>query len=244
MKPLHTWVYCISLLLTTFIASGQDFNSDTSELETIDSLAIKSKIPLGLRVGADLFRIVRSQVDENYQGFEAVADFQIKKNVFIAAEVGNESLTKQVEKVNFTTQGTYFKIGFDLNMFENWEGMDNVILIGLRLASSSHSQFLNSYTLLDRTSFWEDPETLTSTGFATGERQNLNAYWLEVISGFKVEIIKNVYLGLSLRVNRLLKDKIPDNFDNIHIPGFNKKTEENKFGASFNYTLTYRIPFR
>ncbi|MGI9540645.1 MAG: DUF6048 family protein, partial [Flavobacteriaceae bacterium] len=26
-------------------------------------------------------------------------------------------------------------------------------------------------------------------------------------------------------------------------PGFNQKTDENKFGASFNYTLTYNIPF-
>ena len=50
-------------------------------------------------------------------------------------------------------------------------------------------------------------------------------------------------MGLSLRLNRLLSDKVPENFDNIYIPGFNKKTEDNKFGAGFNYTLTYSIPF-
>jgi hypothetical protein len=49
-------------------------------------------------------------------------------------------------------------------------------------------------------------------------------------------------MGISLRLNRLLGDKIPENFDNVYIPGFNKKTEENKFGAGFNYTLTYSIP--
>ena len=49
--------------------------------------------------------------------------------------------------------------------------------------------------------------------------------------------------GLSLRLNRLLSDSIPDNFDNIFIPGFNQKTDENKFGGGFNYTLTYNIPF-
>ena len=86
--------------------------------------------------------------------------------------------------------------------------------------------------------------TITSSGFATGERSNLNAFWLEVIAGFKVEVVNNIYLGLSLRLNRLISDTVPDNFDNIHIPGFNKKTEDNKFGASFNYTLTYNIPFK
>ena len=49
-------------------------------------------------------------------------------------------------------------------------------------------------------------------------------------------------MGLSLRLNRLLNDKIPENFDNIYIPGFYKKTENNNFGAGFNYTLTYRLP--
>ena len=39
----------------------------------------------------------------------------------------------------------------------------------------------------------------------------------------------------------LLNDKIPSNFDNIYIPGFNKKTQDNVFGAGFNYTLTYNF---
>ena len=51
-------------------------------------------------------------------------------------------------------------------------------------------------------------------------------------------------MGLNLKVNRLLSQDKPDNFNNLYIPGFNKKTEENKFGAGFNYTITYRIPFK
>jgi len=58
-----------------------------------------------------------------------------------------------------------------------------------------------------------------------------------------VQLLKNIYMGLSLRLNRLLNDKLPENFDNIYIPGFNKKTEDNIFGAGFNYTLTYSLPF-
>jgi len=61
--------------------------------------------------------------------------------------------------------------------------------------------------------------------------------------GTKVQVLKNVYLGFSARMHVLISDKIPENFDNIYIPGFNKKTTDNKFGASFNYSLTYSIPF-
>ena len=245
MKLLRTWVFYISLLTGAHSVSGQEVAvADSLQTVVLDSLDIKQKTPISLRFGADLYRIIRSRASDDYQGFEAVADLRIRENLFIAAEVGNEEINKQFEQVNFTTKGNYYKVGFDLNMYDNWEGMDNHVILGLRLASSSHSQFLNSYTLLDRAPFWQDTETEITSGFATGERSNLNAFWLEIITGFKVKLLNNIYLGLSLRLNRLISDTVPDNFDNIHIPGFNKKTEENKFGASFNYTLTYRIPFQ
>jgi hypothetical protein len=244
MKLLRTWVFCSSLLLGVLLVNGQETETLGTDLEVADSLEVKEKIPLSLRFGADLYRLIRSQSSDDFQGFEAVADLRIKKDLFIAAEVGSVEITEQSEQINLTTKGTYYKIGFDYNMYDNWEGMDNHVVLGLRLASSSHSQFVNAYTLLDRTPFWQDPETKISSGYATGERPNLNAFWLEFVAGFKVQVINNIYLGLSLRLNRLLSDTVPENFDNIYIPGFNKKTEDNKFGASFNYTLTYRIPFR
>ena len=213
-------------------------------LNQSDSLDLKEKPPFSFRFGVDLFRIIKSQASNDFQGFEAVADLRISEDFYIAAEVGNEKVTKQVEQVNFTTNGTYYKIGFDFNMFDNWKGMNNQVVLGLRLASSSHNQFLNSYTLLNRNPFWEDPGTKINSAFSTGERPNLNAFWMEFVAGFKVQLIHNIYFGLSLRLNRLLRDAEPENFDNIYIPGFNKKTEENKFGAGFNYTITYKIPFK
>ena len=33
-------------------------------------------------------------------------------------------------------------------------------------------------------------------------------------------------MGFSLRLNRLMSDIRPDNFDNLYIPGFNKKTDD------------------
>jgi hypothetical protein len=67
---------------------------------------------------------------------------------------------------------------------------------------------------------------------------------LRSVAGLKVETFKNVYLGFSLRLNKLLSDSEPDNFDTLFIPGFNKVTDDNTFGSGFNYTLTYSIPLR
>ena len=101
--------------------------------------------------GIDLYRITLSQISDDFKGFEAVGDLKVGKDLFIAMEIGSLETTKQVEQLNFTSSGNYLKLGFDYNMLENMEGMNNHITLGLRLASSKHKYFLNSYTILDRT---------------------------------------------------------------------------------------------
>jgi hypothetical protein len=244
MRKQHTWAFCISFLCFSLSGFGQV--NDKEELQptvTLDTLKQKEKTPLSLRFGADLYRLTRSQFSDEYNGFEFVTDLRIRKKMFLALEIGNETITKQSEQVNFTTRGSYYKVGFDYNMYENWKGMNNHVHLGVRIASSNHSHILNAYTLLDRTPFWPNFDEAVNTGFATGERSNLNAQWFEVVAGFKVELLSNIYMGLSLRLSRLLNYEKPENFDAVYIPGFNQKTDENKFGASFNYTLTYNIPF-
>ena len=54
----------------------------------------------------------------------------------------------------------------------------------------------------------------------------------------------NIYLGLNLRLNRLLSNSSPNNFTNLYIPGFNKVTDDNSWGSGFNYTLTYSLPLK
>ena len=57
----------------------------------------------------------------------------------------------------------------------------------------------------------------------------------------KTEIFKNAFLGFSLRINHLVANEKPENFDNLYIPGFNR-TYNGKFGVGFNYTASYLIP--
>jgi hypothetical protein len=59
-----------------------------------------------------------------------------------------------------------------------------------------------------------------------------------------VELLPNFYAGISLRMHALLSNKQPQDFGNLYAPGFNRITDDNKFGGSINYTLTYSLPFR
>jgi hypothetical protein len=69
----------------------------------------------------------------------------------------------------------------------------------------------------------------------------LSAQWLEVVVGMKAEVLKNIYVGFSVRMNKILTNSKPENFDNLYIPGFNR-TYNGDFGVGFNYTVSYFLP--
>lgn len=227
MKHMLKYIFSLVFLLCFSIESdAQDKAKDT----------IKIPQRYGLRIGVDLHRLTKSLYDDNYKGIELVGDYRITKKFYIAGELGNEDKTTVDDNVNFTTKGTYFKVGFDYNAYENWLDMENMIFIGMRAGVGSFSQKLNSYNIYQAGNFY-------GTNTIPGEEYSgLSASWLEVVSGLKAEVINNLYVGFSLRLNYLMSNKEPDVFANLYIPGFNKTYENSKFGAGFNYTISYFIP--
>jgi hypothetical protein len=96
---------------------------------------------------------------------------------------------------------------------------------------------LNSYKIYNANPYFGEAPIL-----ASGDKFNgLTASWIEVVAGVKAKVINNVYLGFSLRLNRLVSNYKPTNFDNLYIPGFNR-TYDGDFGVGVNYTITYFIP--
>ena len=55
------------------------------------------------------------------------------------------------------------------------------------------------------------------------------------------QVFNNIFIGFSFRLNRMVSQKLPDNFDNLYIPGFNR-TYNGDFGVGFNYTVSYFLP--
>ena len=200
-----------------------------------DSIPIK-KERYGLRLGVDLFKLTRMLYEEDYRGIELVGDYRLTRKHYLAAEIGNEEKTVDDDQLNFTTNGTYLKVGFDYNTYENWLNMENIISIGLRYGVSSFSQTLNNFEIYNPNNYFEEILLLP------GEKYNgLTAQWIEVIAGTKVKVINNVFVGFNFSLKYLVSQKVPDNFDNLYIPGFNR-TYDGKFGVGFNYTISYFIP--
>ena len=237
MKKRQTYLFIISLI----IPSSMVFSQAESELN--DSLTIKDKLLNinKIRLGIDIFKPIKSSSDGDNLNYEIVGDLQITENLYLAAEYGLTDRLIEDENINFNSNGSFLRFGFDYNMFKNWVGMDNSIFLGLRYGTSNFSNKIESYNVRNSDAYFSN---FVDNNYQTIDHSNLTGNWLEIVAGVKVETFNNVYLGFSLRLNKLLSTQKPENFDNLYIPGFNKVTDDNTFGSGFNYTLTYSIPLR
>ena len=199
-----------------------------------DTIYVKNKY--GIRAGIDLSKQIR-MLTEEYSGLSLYGDIKIKERLFIVAELGNDQKTIETENINSKLSGSYMKAGFNYNLYNNLPGLNNEIYIGLRYSQSLFKNELIDYSIYNKDRFWNDQRI-----FEYKEFDNLKSSWIEFVVGFNSEIKNNLFMGLSLRLNRMLKQDIPENFTNLFIPGFNKVTENNNFGTGITYSIIYQIP--
>ena len=199
-----------------------------------DTIYVKNKY--GIRAGIDLSKQIR-MLTEEYSGLSLYGDIKIKERLFIVAELGNDQKTIETENINSKLSGSYIKTGFNYNLYNNLPGLNNEIYVGLRYSQSLFKNELIDYSIYNKDRFWNDQRIIEYKEF-----DNLKSSWIEFVVGFNSEIKNNLFMGLSLRLNRMLKQDIPENFTNLFIPGFNKVTENNNFGTGFTYSIIYQIP--
>ena len=199
-----------------------------------DTIYVKNKY--GIRAGIDLSKQIR-MLTEEYSGLSLYGDIKIKERLFIVAELGNDQRTIETENINSKLSGSYIKTGFNYNLYNNLPGLNNEIYVGLRYSQSLFKNELIDYSIYNKDRFWNDQRILEYKEF-----DNLKSSWIEFVVGFNSEIKNNLFMGLSLRLNRMLKQDTPENFTNLFIPGFNKVTENNNFGTGITYSIIYQIP--
>lgn len=204
----------------------------------IDS--VSNEIRYGIRLGVDMSKPIRMLIEPDYKGLELVADYRLTKDIYVAAELGNETKVVNKDAVHFKASGTYLKLGLDYNVFNNWEGMDNLIVVGFRYGFSQHEQNLLGYTIRNMNQYWSENNDVVLE--SPQNFSGLNGHWIELQIGIKAELVRNVYMGISIQMHRLLADKDPKNFENLFIPGFNKVLTDNPYGAGLNYTISYQLP--
>jgi hypothetical protein len=232
MNQQHILKYFISSLLIFFV---HFINAQEAGMAQ-DSATYKQAY--GLRLGFDISRPIIQTIQKQDIGVELTGDYRVADSWYVASEIGYESEPGTEDYLSFHTKGSYAKIGFNYNAYENWQGMSNEVYLGLRYGFGVFSQELNDLTIIDLDNYFGDYTAEPGTTF-----DGLTAHWFEIHFGLKVEVFHNLYLTTGIQFKKLLKDDKPDGFANLYIPGF-QKVLLNNAGVGFNYTISYLIPFK
>ncbi|WP_439129112.1 DUF6048 family protein [Polaribacter sp.] len=234
--------YFISLFMVFVIAEVYAQEQPKDSLITKEKDSIIYKTNYGIRLGVDISKPIKAVFDGAYAGFEIVGDYRIKKNLYIAAELGyEEETTAEFMVSNSTAKGNYIRLGINYNAYKNWLDMNNEIFVGYRYGFALFDQTLNSYTpnVSDAENGNYFPAVTVSSPIT---ETNLNAHWSEIMLGVKAETLKNIFVSFSISYKILMSVKDQNNFKTLYAPGFNRIFESNT-GFGFNYTISYLIPF-
>ena len=237
MKPmLKYFINSFCFLWISSVSFAQNETIDTSNKTSTDSIIFQDKY--GLRFGVDLSKFGRTAFETDYSGFEVNADYRLGRRLYVAGELGFEEKTTKTDYLDSSAKGNYFKAGIDYNLYNNWLGMENLIISGLRFGLSSFSQTRDRYTIYDTNSqTWTQIQNNESVEFS-----NLTAAWVELIFGLKAELFNNLFLGFNVQLKARISEKSPGNFENLYIPGFGRTYDSSKVGTGFSYTLSYLLP--
>ena len=168
-------------------------------------------------------------VKDKYYSTELSLTINLKNRFLpvVEAGIGHADMVSHLYSIAYRTRAPYYRVGMDYNMqYKN--GKPNYIYLGGRVGYTSFDYSVDAPSLVDPV--WG--------GEVSAQFSDLpcRAVWLEAVGGVRAEIVKNFYMGWSLRYKYPLYTGPVTNGGPWYIPGYGTG-KQSAFGAT--YTLSY-----
>jgi hypothetical protein len=174
-------------------------------------------------------------VEPDQLALAAWADYEVMPAIYATAEIGRLEVERNQDIFDYSSSGYYAKIGADYNFLQqklSSIAQYDMIYGGLRFAGAQYAHQANNVVIQD--DFW---------GSYPGQGRpeyTMNAVWTELVAGLRVEALKNLFLGWSIRAQLMLHKQKDSQLDTWMIPGFGKAKQSTSLSAT--YSISYRIP--
>ncbi len=186
----------------------------------------------GIRFGIDLVPFIGYFLTPPQKGLDFSVDAEFRDGWFAVAEGGYLNYDKAEVDYFYHNEGRYLKVGVDHNFIARKPGENDIIFWGLRLATGVFTNSADPVVI--RNGYWGDHNT--SMGPVTRR-----PFWTEMTAGIRVELFKNFFMGWNVRGRFLLHFRDSD-LPPFIVPGYGYAGKS--FSIGFNYTLSYRIPYK
>jgi hypothetical protein len=219
-----------SLLLCLLVQIS--FAQEEKKPDTVKVPAPKIKFyPRSVRVGTDLISLIKSQTDKSFSGWEINGDVDCGK-YYPAVDYGHWARSYTLPNGgDYQNSGNYWRVGIDANLLLK-DPDRNMFFFGLRYA---HSSFSESATIVTVDPYFGETRTHLNNSAVT-------ASWGELITGLRVKIFSNFWLGYTARMKFGPNVKGATQMTTYDIPGYGLYEEGIYWG--FNYQAFWSIPIK
>ncbi len=240
MKVKKSTFFCFIVLISLFGLNLSAQETDSSRFQAkIDEPfeldkpeKIRPVIEHDLRIGIDVHNYILGAITPIRTGLDLLVEYNITSNIFVVVEGGYNYFKRENVRITYISKGNYIRTGIDYNLRKATAANDrDMYFIGFRYGFSNFNQEVPEYVLVN--GYWGN-----STGSMSAE--DGYAHWAEVLTGFKVEVIKNWYLGMSVRLKFFLKRSKNAIEPVQYVPGYARNY--NSGVMDFNYSISYNIP--
>ncbi len=224
------YILSLSLILATTLTWAQKTDEELSKEEK----KLANRGNPGLAVGIDLAPFITHFFADERFGVEANARLTLNRKWQVAAELGYENVDINNTKMEYTSNGSFIRAGVDYNVFKVEEiGNNDNILLGVRYGIAVQEHDCPRYTIEE--GYWGPANG--SIGTST-----VGSHWAEFVFGLRSEVLKNIYMGWSVRVRSIINVGKDNELEPYSIPGYGRR--DRPTNLSFTYTLEYQIPFK
>jgi len=189
----------------------------------------------GFTVHVDLASLITSSLTNNViYSTEGGIQMDLKHKIFPTIELGIAGANKSTSiNSGFKTNGVFERIGVDFNLRKkkpDSKPTNNLFIAGIRLGMSHYNYSVTN--LIIANDYWGDSQPLNFLD------QSTTKIWYEIVIGVQVEVLKNFYMGWSIRKKNLITQDILGQVAPWYIPGFGQNNGSN---WGFNYALGYHF---
>jgi hypothetical protein len=184
----------------------------------------------GIRIGCDVSRFGLPFFQKGRTATEFSIDTELKRNFTPTFETGFENSKINNDRITYSSNGIYGRIGFDYNILKHEDPTNrHSFFVGIRYGFAASKQ---QTTWNIEGDYWGKTPNGSSSDI-------IGTHWMELVVGLKVEVLKNFFLGWSLRERILFSSTSVENYA-LAIPGYGNGGKSSNLGM--NYSLYYSIP--
>lgn len=230
-------IFLLFTSLSFFLFFSQEKNVEEKSVKINTKELVKDKksdkSKSDFFIGIDIFNPIYGLLTDK-KGYEARLSYQKKFNWAYVIEIGTEQNVYQQNSWDIGIKGPYVRLGVDKFLIvDDYTTKKNGFYVGLRAAFSRYNR--NPRQVPIRAS---DGSLLE---LATLPEEDVNAFWMEIPLGARVDVYKNkLFIDFSVRPKILLGGSTGESgIENITIPGFGLEQSGLNFGA--NWSLVYNL---